>query len=890
MRLWSRFNSTLRSLFRNSWSENELNEDVRTHVQMSADERIALEIPLSEARPAAHAESADVDEIKQAVRERRAGAGLELFCQDVRFGLRQLVHNPGFALSAISALALGIGANAAIFSVVNTVLLKPLTYPDADRIVQFLYPNSLLDNITSIPEFHFYQRQASVFQEVAAYDFAGPGFNLTGERPEQVRGIHVTEGFFHLFGAPMQLGRTFTPQEDLPHGGKVVVLSYGLWQRRFAGDRAIVGKSLLLGSEPYTILGVVGKDFVFDPEADIWLPFQFPPVSEDQNHYFLVAGKLKPGFTVAQANAQLMAAAPQYHRDFPHANPRRQFGVEPLRDSIIGGVRNSLLVLLGAVSLVLVIACANVANLLLVRATGRKREFAIRAALGADRTRIVRQLLTESILLSFAGGILGLVLGLVGVRVLLAVSPAGLPHVGEDGSAIGVDWRLLAFTLAISLLTGILFGLFPALGASRTDLNSTLKESSNRSGTGFRQGKTRSLLVVSEVSLALVLLIGAALLMRTMIALHGVAPGFDSHNVLTMEMSLNGDRFQKTAGVAKLSRDGRDRLSAIPGVEASAAAFWLPIEVGDGLPFQIVGRPVNKDCCGSRWMSVSPGYMSLFRIPILRGRDITENDSAAAPGVALINQSLANKYWPHEDPVGQHVLIGKTLGPEFDTETVREIVGIIGDTHNTGLGQVPDPMMIVPLAQVPDPYTAVYNDAQPLIWVVRTHGDLVGVTAAVTEQLRMASGGFPVAHIRAMDEVMGRSTARASFNMLLLAIFAAVALVLAVVGIYGLMACSVEQRTQEMGIRMALGADRSVIRRLVIWQGMRLTLVGLAAGIAAAFGLVRLLASFLFGVRPWDLEVFVSVPLILFSVALLAVWLPARRASNLDPIQALHVE
>jgi putative ABC transport system permease protein len=823
-------------------------------------------------------------------KQERPGLWMDTLAQDLRYGQRALRKSLGFTAAAVITLALGIGANTAIFTVVNAVLLKPLTFPDADRIVQFLYPNSLLNNITSIPEFHFYQRQTSVFKEVAAYDFAGPGFNLTGERPEQVRGVHVTEGFFRLFGIPMMLGRAFTPQEDLPHGGKVVVLTYGLWQRRFGGDAAIVGKSLSLSNEPYTIVGVVGKDFVFDPEEDIWLPFQFPPVSEDQNHYFLVAGMLKPGFTVAQANAQLMAAAPQYHREFPRANPRRQFAVEPLRDSIVGGVRNSLLVLLGAVSLVLLIACANVANLLLVRATGRKREFAIRAALGADRARIVRQLLTEGILLSFAGGILGVALGFVGVRVLLTVSPAGLPHIGEDGSAIGVDWRLLAFTLAISLLTGILFGLFPALNASRTDLNSTLKESSNRSGTGFRQGKTRSLLVISEVSLALVLLIGAALLIRTMIALHGVGPGFDSHNVLTMEMSLNGDRYQKTAGVAKLSRDGRDRLSGIPGVEASAAAFWLPIEVGDGLPFQIVGRPVNKDCCGSRWMSVSPGYLSLFKIPILRGRDITENDTAAAPGVALINQALANQDWPHEDPVGQHVLIGKALGPEFDTEMVREIVGIVGDTHNTGLGQVPDPMMIVPVAQVPDPYTAVYDDAQPLIWVVRTHGDPYKVIAVVTEQLRLASGGFPVAHIRTMDEVMGRSTARASFNMLLLTIFGAVALVLAAIGIYGLMAYSVEQRTQEMGIRMALGADRSVIRRLVIWQGMRVTLVGVAMGIAAAFGLVRLIASFLFGVKPWDLEVFVSVPLILSSVALLAVCLPAKRASKLDPMQALRTE
>ncbi len=810
--------------------------------------------------------------------------------RDISYALRQLRKSPGFAFIAVLTLALGIGANTAIFSVVNAVLLKPLAYPDADRIVQFLYPNSLLDNITSIPEFHFYQRQTAVFKEVAAYDFAGPGFNVTGERPEQVRGLHVTEGFFRLFGVRMALGRAFTRQEDLPNGGKVVVLSYGLWQRRFNGDPSIVGKSLSLGNEAYTIVGVVGKDFVFYPEADIWLPFQFAAVSEDQNHFFLAAGMLKPGVSVAQANAKLMEAAPQYHRDFPRTNPRRQFAVGPLRDSLVGGVRNSLLVLLAAVSLVLLIACANVANLLLVRATVRTREFAIRAALGANRSRIIRQLLTESMLLSFAGGILGLAFGFAGVRALLTVSPASLPRIGENGSAVGLDWRLLAFTVAISLLTGILFGLFPALNTSRTDLNSTLKESSSRSGTGFRQGKTRSLLVVGEVSLALVLVIAAALLIRTMIALHGVSPGFDSHNVLTLEMSLNGDHYQKTSDVAKLSRDGRDRLGAIPGVEAAATAFWLPIEVGDGLPFQILGRPNSRDCCGSRWMSVSPGYLSLFKIPILKGRDISENDTATAPQVALINQALANKFWPHEDPLGQHILIGKTLGPEFETEMAREIVGIVGDTHNTGLGQVPDPLIVVPMAQVPDPYTAVYNDAQPLIWVVRTQGDPLRFIAAVTEQLRLASDGFPVSHIRTMDEVMGRSTAQQNFNVLLLSIFGAVALFLAAIGISGLMAYSVTQRTHEIGIRMALGADRSVIRNLVIWQGMRLALLGIILGIGAALGLTRFIATLLFGVKPWDPAVFASAPFILAAIALFAVWLPAERASKLDPIEAVRTE
>jgi putative ABC transport system permease protein len=493
-------------------------------------------------------------------------------------------------------------------------------------------------------------------------------------------------------------------------------------------------------------------------------------------------------------------------------------------------------------------------------------------------------LLTESVLLSVTGGVLGLMLGFMGVRGLLAVSPAGLPRIGEDGSAIGMDWRVLGFTLGVSLLTGILFGLFPAFTASRTDLNSTLKESSSRSGTGFRQSKARSLLVISEVSLALVLLVGSALLIRTFIALHEVGPGFDAHNVLTMEMSLNGQRYQSTAGIAQLLRDGRDRLNALPGVELAAGAFWLPIDVEDGTGFQIVGHPVEKGCCGSQWMSITPGYLSLFKIPILRGRDFTKDDVAGAPPVVLINEALAKQYWPNEDPIGQHIKDANEVGG------VETIIGVVADSHNSGLAKPADPMVIVPIPQVTDTYNAAYANIQPLFWIVRTHGDPHQAVPAVTEQLRIASAGFPVGHIRTMDEVMGRSTARQSFNMLLLTIFGAVALLLAAIGIYGLMAYSVAQRTQEMGIRMALGADRTRIRKLVVWQGMRLALVGVVLGIGAAFGLARLIASFLFGVKYWDPLVFVTIPLLLAAVALLAVWLPANRAARLDPMQALHDE
>ncbi len=811
---------------------------------------------------------------------------------DVKHALHLFIKSPGFTIAAISALALGIGANTAIFTVVNAVLLKPLGYPDADRIVQILLTSPQGSGAgASIPKFQEWQKQTSIFKDVAAYDFAGPGFNITGDRPELIHGIHVSEGYFRVFGAPVMLGRTFTQQEDSPNGGHVVVLSYGLWQRRFGGNPKVVGQALSLGGEPYTIVGVLGRDFATDPEADIWIPFQFEPNSTNQGHFFLGAAMLKPGITVAQANAQMKLAYADFRRQFPATDAKGGFAVQPLRDSIVRDARTSLLVLLGAVGLVLLIACANVANLLLVRATGRKREFAIRSALGASRARVIRQLLTESVLLAVVGGVLGLALGFLGVRWLLAISPAGLPRIGEDGGAVGVDWRVLGFTLAVSCATGILFGLFPAFSVSRTDLNSTLKESSNRAGTGFRQAKTRSLLVITEVALALVLLVGAALLIRTFVALRGVNAGFDAHNVLTMEMSMNGDRFSKTAAIAQLSRDGRQRLDAIPGVESSAFTCCLPVDGQFGLPFAIVGRPVDpaKGQPGAGWMQASPDFYKTFKIPVIRGREFTDADTASAPSVVIINEALQKQYFPKENPIGQQILIGKGMGAPFE-EPARQIVGVVGNTHDAGLDQDTPPLMIVPDSQVLDAMTALNAKIVPLRWAVRTHGDPKRLSAAISEQLRQASGGFPVAHIRSMEEIVSRTTSRQSFNMMLLTIFGAIALVLAAIGIYGLIAYSVQQRTQEIGIRMALGADRATIRNLVVWDGMKLTLIGMVVGIGASFGLTRLIASFLFGVKTWDPTAFIAVPAVLAAVALLAVWLPATRAARVEPMMALRVE
>jgi predicted permease len=812
---------------------------------------------------------------------------------DIRQSLRMFWKNPAFTVAVLAALALGIGADTAIFSVVNAVLLKPLTYPQPDRIVQFL--NTSRDGGefpgASATKFHVWQDQTNVFQDVAAYDFSGKGLNLTGTVPEQIHGVHVSEAFFRLFGARAILGRTFTPQEDMPHGGNLVVISYGFWKRKFGGDPNIVGHTISLSGEPYTILGVTGQEFEFDPDADVWLPFQFPPNSTDQAHYFTAAGRLKPGVTLDQAKAQQKLAYAEFKRRYPESDPNSSFSVKPLKDAIVGDIRKSLLVLIGAVSFVLLIACANVANLLMVRAAGRKREFAIRSAMGAGRVRIIRQLLTESILLALGGGALGLALGFAGVRWLVTVRPGDIPRIGENGAGVTIDWRVALFTIGVSVLTGILFGLIPALGASRPDLAATMNEGGSRSGFGLRQSKARSALIVTEVGLALVLVIGAALLIRTFIALRMVKPGFDAHNVITLEMALNGPRYEKTAGVAQLIHESRDRIHAIPGVEEVAVSNTLPLDGGFGLPFIIVGRPLSGPSTGgAEWKATSPGYVGALHIPILRGRDFTVSDVAGAPPVVLISDAFAKANWKKgEDPVGQQLIIGKGVGPEFE-EPARTIIGIVGDVHDGSLDQPANPVMIIPLAQMPDGITLLNSKVGPLSWIIRTQTEPHQIVPAVTEQLRTASGGFPVAHVRTMEEITVRSTARQDFNMLLLSIFGFSALMLAAIGIYGLMAYSVSQRVREIGIRMALGADRSRIRGMIVWQGMRLALAGVVLGVGAAFALTRLIASSLYGVKSWDPTVFVVVPILLTAVALASTWLPAVRASRLDPMKALRID
>jgi putative ABC transport system permease protein len=540
---------------------------------------------------------------------------------------------------------------------------------------------------------------------------------------------------------------------------------------------------------------------------------------------------------------------------------------------------------------VLLIACANVANLLLVRATGRKREIAIRAALGGSRGRIISQVLTESVVLSTIGGALGLAFGVVAIRAMLSINTAGLPRIGQEGGLVGVDWRVLAFTTGLSLATGLIFGLIPALQSSRTDLTSTLKETGGRSGTGFRQNKTRSILVVVEVALALTLLVGSALLIRSAIALGQVEPGFDPNGVLTMRMSLTGPQYAASQAVDLLIRNGAERLKTVPGVQNAAATCCVPLQGGFGLPFVVSGRPLTDGPFhgGAGWINITDGYFDVFKIPVTKGRGFTERDDSVAPPVVIINEAFANQFFKDQDPLNNRLTIGKGVMREFATEGERQIVGVVANTRDGGLNQDPPALMYVPQAQVPDAANALNLGIAPVGWVVRTAGDPYAASESIQAALR-ESTGLPVSQVRSMADVVVRSTSRQRFNMWLMTIFGASALLLAAIGIYGLMAYSVEQRTQEIGIRLSLGAETDAVRRMIVMQGMRLALAGIVVGLGASWGLAQFMRAFLFQVEARDPAVFVGVPVLLCVVAFFAVWMPALKASKVDPVVALRDE
>jgi putative ABC transport system permease protein len=823
---------------------------------------------------------------------------METLFADIRQSLRTLRKNPGFTLVAIAALTIGIGANTGIFSVVNKVLLQPLPYPDPDNLVQLgrKYPNGA-GYSNSIPKYMVW-RNNNVFSAMTLYDQEGPGFNLSsGDRPQQIKGAHVSVDYFKVFGISPMLGRTFTQAEDLPNGPKAAIISESLWRTHFGSDPQILSRTITLNSEPYPVIGIIPARFAANPKAEIWIALQADPNSANQGHYLAAAARLKPGVPLTEAQAEMRAIGERFRRLYPkNMDKQESVAVTPMRDAMVHDMKQALYILLAAVAFVLLIACANVANLLLARSSARQREFAIRAAVGASRWRVVRQLLTESVMLSVAGGILGLLLGVLGVRGLLLLVPGDIPRLGDPAQLSNpfalLDWRILAFTIGISLLTGILFGLFPALQISNPNLASTLKEAGTRSSTSRHQNFTRKTLVAVEMALALVLLTSAALLIRTFIGLSSAQSGIDSHHVLTMLTSLTGARYQTTPALDLFTRQALQRIETIPGVEAASASVVLPTTNEIDLPLDIPGKakPAGEQYNGDeQWRSVTAHYFSLFRIPLQRGRVFTEHDNTAAAPAVIVNATFAKKYFPTENPIGKTLEIGKGLGPEF-ADSPREIVGVVGDVCESGIAAGKVPVMYIPQSQQPAGLTKLASTVIPLAWEVRSSLDEKSLTAAVTKQIQAIDGQMPVAEVRPMDKILADSLSRQNFNMLLLSIFAASALLLAAIGIYGLMSYAVQQQTQELGLRMALGAGKSSLLRLVMRQGMTPALIGVACGLGIAFGLTRLLASLLYEVKPYDPLSFFGVAVILTVVAVLAVLIPARRAMSVDPLTALRTE
>ena len=817
------------------------------------------------------------------------------FVSDLRYAFRAVFKNPRFSLVAVGALALGIGANAAIFSVVNAVLLQPLPYPDASRLVRLCREfQGQPQCAESIPKYTAWSR-AQAFDAIAAYDFAGPGLNLSGgDRPEQIKGIHVSEGYFRVFGATTEAGRTFSTQEDAPGGPRVAVITHKLWASRFASDPQMVGRPISLNGDSYTVIGIMPARFRSEPPADVFIPLQADPNSTNFGHYLSVAAHLKPGATLESARAEMQVLGAQFRK----ANPKwmsddEKAGVYRMLDIAVGNVRPALLILLGAVGLVLLIACANVANLLLARAAGRQREVAIRAAIGASRAQIVRQLLLESLLLAVAGAIAGVIAGVWGARGLLSLSPGDLPRAEDLAQASFwttlLDWRVIAFTLGVSLVTAILFGLAPAVQLSRTELGQTLKEAGGRGATNRRAARTRNVLVVVETALALMLLVGATLLIRTFVALREVKPGFETRGVLTLQTSLAGTKYDTARAVDTLTRTVSQRLDALPGVEASAMALTLPTEGGVDLPFTIEGRKLtgtDQYHGDENWRSITPEYFRALGIPVLRGRAFQDRDAPGAAPVILVNSVFVKKYFPGADAVGQRLQFGKGLGPEFEDPT-REIVGIVGDTKDNGLDAEAPPMVFVPVAQVSDALTRLGNGLIPPRWIIKTAAPLASLTAVVQKEFLAVDAQLPIAQVRSMEDLVSTSIARQNFNMLLLTIFGAIALLLAAVGVYGIMSYSVEQGTHDISVRLALGADRRDILSLVVGQGMKLAGTGLVVGAAGAFAASRLLGKMLYGVKPTDPQTYAIVIAVLGSIALLACYLPARRAMRVDPVSAL---
>lgn len=795
---------------------------------------------------------------------------------DLRYAVRQLIKNPGFAAVAILTLALGIGACTAIFSVVNGVLLQPLDYPQPDRIVVIRETNlpAFPEFAVSPPNYLDWEKQTESYTCLAAY--SGSEINLTGEgEPQRLIGVEGTAHYFDVYGIQPVLGRWFVPEEDAPGKDHVVVLSHPFWQRVFGGERKVIGRSIQLNGEPYTVIGIAPPGFGQASKVDTWTPMGFKPDETNGDarggHYLNVIGRLRPGVTVAKARAELEVLAAQLARQYPDSNKGWGVVMAPMLDYAVRDVRAILYTLLGAVGCVLLIACANIANLLLARATARHRELAIRTALGASRLRLVRQLLTESVILALAGGAAGILLACWGLDLLLALAPSTLPRTGD----IHLDGTVLVFALVLSALTGVVFGVAPALLAAHTDVQEGLKQGAR--GSTDARGRLRGALVVIEVAFALVLLGAAGLLARSFMQLTHVDPGFAPENATAMRLALPEKKYEKPEQQLAFSNAVLARLRALPGVEAVGLTHSLPLLSDWVLGFKIAGRPEVPpgDMPSTNYYSVTPDYFRAMGIRLVRGRVFNEHDDARAPRVAIINETLARQFFPNEDPLGKQILI--TQGPDV----WRQIVGIVADIKQYGVDKETTGQSYEPFAQAP---------FHSLNFVLRTKGSSASLAGALRPAVYAVDKDQPIGTIQPLEEILGATIAKQRFAMLLLLVFSSVALIIAAVGIYGVMAYSVVQRTGEFGIRMALGAQRSDVLRLVLSSAGKLVGLGLLLGLGATFVTSRVMGSLLFQTNAHDPLTFGLTTFLLASVALAACFLPARRATRVNPIEALRAE
>ncbi|HEY6290078.1 MAG TPA: ABC transporter permease [Terriglobia bacterium] len=865
--------SRLFAPFRGERLEQDLESELRTHLEMLVDENVRRGISAAEAHYAALRSFGGVEQVKESYRDQRGLPMIETLAQDVRYALRQLRRSPGFAAMAILTLALGLGANIAIFSVVHAVLLRSLPYKDPARLAKVWETYRQFPKVwASVPNFWDWQEQNHAFEAIGAYRIA-TGFTLTGQgEPQRTQGTFVSANLFGLLGVKASLGRTFVPAEDKRGAEPIVILSHALWQQVFGSNPSMVGRAITLNDKSYTVVGVMPPGIRFPDWADLWMPLGQMGTDELTSrvyHPLEVVARLKAGVTLAEAQAQMSTIAGRLDEEYPKTNAGWGVTLVPLRKELLGSAQEALLILLGATGLVLLIACANVANLLLARASARGKEMALRAVLGAGRGRLMRQLLTESALLSSLGGTLGLLLAFWGRDALVRIGPAIVPHL--EGAAI--SGPVLAFSAVISILTGLVFGLVPAFQSSRLDLNGALKEGA-RTSPSHRHNRLRSCFVVVQVALALILVVGAGLLIKSFVRLLGVDPGFSPRNVLTARIDLSPSRYPSPD---QFYEHVSDRLRALPGVEAVGLINYFPLGPESANKTRFGLERSSPSTQGTLPVAelrlINLDYFRAMGIPLVKGRNF-RSWGEEKQQVIIINTTMAHRIFPNEDPVGRRI----NLGAEGPQPSWFSIVGVVGDVRDFGLAS--------------QPQLDIYLDGPDsgMCMVVRTDSDPLSLAPSLRRVVHDLDREVPVTQVITGEQIVSHSLASRRFSMVLLGLFAGLALMLAAIGIYGVISYAVTQRTHEIGIRMALGAERGEVLKLVVGQGLALAFVGVAIGLAGAFALSRLLAGLLYAVKPTDPATFAVVSLVLTAVALLASYIPARRATKVDPMVALRYE